>query len=1275
METTKGLLAELYTAYFNRAPDAAGLAYWEEQLNSGSMNFDAIAQNWANEQPEFVQTYGENPDSDTLINKVYENVLGRAPDDAGAAYWSDELANGNIGTSALIEAVVAGAKAPTGSPQDAQLLQNKATVGVQAADAGIDDLTFAKKVVQAVSADINTVGVVVGLINVAKADTTALAKATQTLDSVHTMLTTLPTDTLKTTIANLKSIVVSMVADVSAGNVADVAATLQATTATVEAATQDPTYIADPLTVASNITSDPETAQTDANAVIEPSPTPSPAPSPAPAPAPDTTPPAMSSAVVNADGDIVITYTESITGSTAEVADYAVTVDGSTLTPTSATLSGSTVTLTMPTKVLASSTVSDVTYTAANGTANSIKDAANNAAADQTLATVTNNSVCYTVAGAGVANTAGTLPTTYKIVDTAANAATDATTNGGSSTYVTGNVDVTLTDAATVAQLNAIDAATTGVITATIADNDMTTLAGITDANSNNALTISVKDASVDAAALNTLDTKTSVAIDASTVGTLTGAASDVKTAVTSTGIGLSGLEAVVIASDTVANNLLAGTNTSDDINAIAAATTGTLKITLSDAISSSNLDAVRFNGQAQLVLADDNNAITTVDATVASGKGLKIEASALTGTNTLTFNGSAENDGIFIIDGGAGADSITGGAGADSITGGAGNDVIRGGAGADTITGGAGDDTFVVLGAIAANDYTVADVTAGTGANKLGLANLIDTGLATGDSGTDGTGETYDGGAGTNTLEIWGAADLSGATISNIDTIDTHSDLTISAGQLQSLFASNPNGVDLNLFSNASAINITGVTQGTGLELLNTFNTAIDSNLINSWTTSGLPTTMPTVTFDLYALDPTIATTYTIKPEDMLDLSGITTDTLTDASGENSVMYTDTTSSLIRTIIAGDGKDIIVVDGMSSAVTVNGGAGDDILAYQSTASSDLDNVTNVEVVSLIGASANITTVNSLVVNTVQTNGLAVSAGDLTGSLTFDGSAETDGYFRITGSNQADSITGGAGADFIIGGAGDDTIIGGAGDDALTGGAGNDTFTITAGTDTVTDLSGSDVFTVASGATMTANVTANFTATSATQNLGGTAANAVLAAAAGINIDMSAATVTTAASDGFTLNGNTGDEVIKGSSGNDTITGGAGADTITGGAGADIINFIAESASTIYDTVTDGTTGDTIHFAGTDNGTSTFTITAVAWNSDLATTLNDAVSGDGSGTSTYKWFTDNTDSYIAIDNSASATFVDGTDALIKLAGVTNLSGATFNEGNQTLTLA
>jgi Ca2+-binding RTX toxin-like protein len=61
-------------------------------------------------------------------------------------------------------------------------------------------------------------------------------------------------------------------------------------------------------------------------------------------------------------------------------------------------------------------------------------------------------------------------------------------------------------------------------------------------------------------------------------------------------------------------------------------------------------------------------------------------------------------------------------------------------------------------------------------------------------------------------------------------------------------------------------------------------------------------------------------------------------------------------------------------------------------------------------------------------------------------TLTFNGSAETDGRFQIFSGNGADVLTGGAGADEIVGLGGDDRIAGGLGGDKLTGGDGADTF-------------------------------------------------------------------------------------------------------------------------------------------------------------------------------------------------------------------------------------
>ena len=79
------------------------------------------------------------------------------------------------------------------------------------------------------------------------------------------------------------------------------------------------------------------------------------------------------------------------------------------------------------------------------------------------------------------------------------------------------------------------------------------------------------------------------------------------------------------------------------------------------------------------------NYFITTNDANVAAGQTLTVDGSALGAADKLTFMGTAETDGRFVILGGAGADVLKGGAGADTITGGLGKDSMTGGGGADT--------------------------------------------------------------------------------------------------------------------------------------------------------------------------------------------------------------------------------------------------------------------------------------------------------------------------------------------------------------------------------------------------------------------------------------------------------------------------------------------------------------------------------------------------------------------------------------------------------------
>lgn len=192
---------------------------------------------------------------------------------------------------------------------------------------------------------------------------------------------------------------------------------------------------------------------------------------------------------------------------------------------------------------------------------------------------------------------------------------------------------------------------------------------------------------------------------------------------------------------------------------------------------------------------------------------------------------------------------------------------------------------------------------------------------------------------------------------------------------------------------------------------------------------------------------------------------------------------------------------------GLTNGDVVNGGAGTDTLTFKDSngAATDLDNVTNVEVVKILdGATANVATAQGLV---AFGKSLTVDASAVTSAytVTWDGSLETDGTFNIVG---------GAGDDIITGGAGPDTIKGGEGADTITTGKGNDVVDLsettskvdtlkyeesgTANVDTVTGFkAGTDIVSFTKG-NIDAVATYNFAST------GGTDVNATGAATVGV---------------------------------------------------------------------------------------------------------------------------------------------------------------------------
>lgn len=84
-----GQAYRIYKAAFDRAPDGSGLGYWIAQMDKG-MDVVSVAARFI-DSTEFRSLYGMNPTDAEFLTKVYSNVLNRAPDSSGLAWWVNEI--------------------------------------------------------------------------------------------------------------------------------------------------------------------------------------------------------------------------------------------------------------------------------------------------------------------------------------------------------------------------------------------------------------------------------------------------------------------------------------------------------------------------------------------------------------------------------------------------------------------------------------------------------------------------------------------------------------------------------------------------------------------------------------------------------------------------------------------------------------------------------------------------------------------------------------------------------------------------------------------------------------------------------------------------------------------------------------------------------------------------------------------------------------------------------------------------------------------------------
>lgn len=89
-----GKAFRLYQAAFDRVPDASGLGFWISLMDKGT-SLGTVAQGFMY-SGEFIGKFGAHPDAQAFVGKLYQNVLHRAGEPSGLAFWTGLLESGAL---------------------------------------------------------------------------------------------------------------------------------------------------------------------------------------------------------------------------------------------------------------------------------------------------------------------------------------------------------------------------------------------------------------------------------------------------------------------------------------------------------------------------------------------------------------------------------------------------------------------------------------------------------------------------------------------------------------------------------------------------------------------------------------------------------------------------------------------------------------------------------------------------------------------------------------------------------------------------------------------------------------------------------------------------------------------------------------------------------------------------------------------------------------------------------------------------------------------------
>lgn len=643
---------------------------------------------------------------------------------------------------------------------------------------------------------------------------------------------------------------------------------------------------------------------------------------------------------------------------------------------------------------------------------------------------------------------------------------------------------------------------------------------------------------------------------------------------------------------------------------------------TLSMSDSSTNVDA-DFTKVTSVETVTQRDATDTLTITLGA-LALAAGVSTLTGngaandsvtvgsgfTGALTFNIATGNDSI---DASSSTSTLTVAAAAASITA---ADTLKAGSGTsdvlkitadDDVTGAAlgssvtGFETITVAASTTATQdikITTDNANVASGATLTVNASALTSSDATltfvGSAETNGS-FAITGGAGKDSI-------TAGAGNDSVDAGSGNDTITFATANLTSADTiTGGSGNDTLTLSDASTIIDSDFTKATGVEIVTqtTATHAMNLTLGSLALAAGVSTvTGNGAAADVISVGSGYTSSLTVNIEtgnDSVDSSGSTA-TLTVAAAAASITASDTltagngTSDVLKITADNNGTGAVFGSSITGFETIT-------VAVSTTATDDLI----------------ITTNNS---NVASGKSLTIDAAALTNSgatMTFNGSAEADGSFVVTGGSGNDTITGGSGNDSAVGASGDDSLVGGAGADTMTGGTGNDSLEMASSTDVLDGGDGTDTLVLDSGSSGAFVV--NLAVSSGSDQVttfGGSANSAVQSGFEAVNgaalsgaltaTSSTSATTLTGGTGNDSLTGGTGNDSLTGNSGNDTLISGGGTDTLIGAAGNDRFEVTASGAGTLTGTYTEiaGSTSanDTLVISGTVTSTLTMDFTS-----------------------------------------------------------------------------